>query len=1602
MRLFTKTLLIAAGIVFTSTQGLIRVGVNQDMCNSASEVTSTRSKGILDQLNDHTALNGEHTMQASWTWDSLMNSDTCYKQTDVFYLGPGGADLDSNKMTESPALRFAKWLTEDKYAGAVITSHGHVSMGSGQVQTYLSQIMPVNFAGYSKYCKPLGSNPIQMTLNESMAGHYLTRNLPKTWKMSSHCYVSPQGHADDAVSVASVSAGSGACYESTVSSGSAVTLSKQFTEQAVMYKVLPNGGRIVWLCAPYCGYDLYQPFNLRSGPDEIIFANALEWASGLCKDLNDCYAHGSCSGLNKCECDPGYAGEDCSGFNCPNGCGGDEQGTCSGPNKCTCKGNWAGDTCSECAEGWYGASCTVPQNIKDGTFTENDKWWSGSGKDAISGGQISFSSANKEVEQTAYFAKRNSWNEENMFVVFDVTIPDTGCVLEVYVDGNLLWTSSDNKEVTIGTECKGYVNIESYADSNNNGHTVRFVAKSVTSGKKIIVKNIVNGRGDCSEKGCINGVCRYESYCACNDHWEGEKCDAAVCGDGYIIYNKEACDDGNTADGDGCNSTCQVERGFTCEGMPSVCTPICGDGLVRGGEGCDDGNTVDGDGCSSTCKVEIGCECTGEPSKCSWKCGNNFISGTEECDSSDSISGCTNCIIDNGWDCKLSNYSAEAIENGPSFCMEEKCGDGSKTRSEECDDGDIEDGDGCDKNCKIEPGWECTVAEIWGNSTCKEVCGNSKISASEECDDGNTVDGDGCSSDCKIEPGWYCGDRTLGSSSVCTEKCGDGKKTRSEECDDGNNKDGDGCSSTCKLEDGWDCNTVSMKSECQKEVCGDGIRTRSEKCDNGDLSSDGTTGCTMNCTVTYGWACDPNDFWDKSDCHEVCGNGIKTHWEVCDDGNNLDNYTSGKEDGCNRFCNKTDEGWKCQELDSGISYCYRLCGDGKRTADEECDDGNQNSGDGCSWNCQIEYGWACNPNELGKKSVCKEVCGDTIITHNEECDDGNAADGDGCSSTCKIERGYTCKGTPSVCTSVCGDGTVANNEGCDDGNTVDGDGCSSTCKIEDGWECREDNFKSTCQKIGCGNGVTTSDEECDDGNNKDGDGCSSTCKIEDGWDCVSSFTSVTSCLKKVCGDGKRTSDEECDDGNNKDRDGCSSDCKKEKGVVCLNNNWGQKSNCNPQILCGNGLLTSNEECDDENTVDGDGCSSDCKIEDGWLCRVGPGRTVSYYYPSVCHERICGDGILEGPEECDDGNTVDGDGCSNNCTLEYGYSCIGKKCRSYCGNGVVGEGEECDDGNVFNGDGCSSNCTVEEGWTCTTTDASGLSVCSSTCGDGIVASNEECDDNNTYSGDGCSWDCKVEDKYRCSGAPSFCMVRLTVNHTSVTVVRNNTCAGLMDGEIEAEMSVIINKNFPDKSDYTAEYKITGPGYEFAEFTPNNHWKNLASGKYTIYFYIDRNLENNITVTISEPSTLNGYFLGGDESIGFKMPSTCDAKDGYIKVVASGGVPPYTFYLGEKTSDSGIFEDLGYKDYNTTRIVDANKCTYVFSDTRREIECNFPKMDKFLRDVWARGGSSGVTVLAVVVAVIIVLIVCYWVWDWKAFKKDQKDQKQFNVEMDNLKQ
>jgi len=164
-----------------------------------------------------------------------------------------------------------------------------------------------------------------------------------------------------------------------------------------------------------------------------------------------------------------------------------------------------------------------------------------------------------------------------------------------------------------------------------------------------------------------------------------------------------------------------------------------------------------------------------------------------------------------------------------------------------------------------------------------------------------------------------------------------------------------------------------------------------------------------------------------------------------------------------------------------------------------------------------------------------------------------------------------------------------------------------------------------------------------------------------------------------CGNGRVEPSEECDDGNTDDCDGCSNDCTLVTG-------------------CGDGVVCGAEACDDGNVDDCDGCSASCALEAGLRCGDGIlnsacGELCDPPSPGTCgldcgRIPLCGDGIVDPGEACDDGNTDDCDACTNDCTPVTG-----------CGDGVVCGGEACDDGNADSCDGCSATCSTETGFVC---------------------------------------------------------------------------------------------------------------------------------------------------------------------------------------------------------------------------------------------------------------------------------------------------------------
>lgn len=171
---------------------------------------------------------------------------------------------------------------------------------------------------------------------------------------------------------------------------------------------------------------------------------------------------------------------------------------------------------------------------------------------------------------------------------------------------------------------------------------------------------------------------------------------------------------------------------------------------------------------------------------------------------------------------KFTKNGPTVSAKGPTIACIVECGNSIIEAPEQCDDGDLVSGDGCDSNCTL------------------TACGNGIQTAGEACDDGNLDDGDGCRSDCSVEG------------------CGDGVTDGGEQCDDGNVANGDCCDSGCDFEpNGSSC--TDDGNVCTDDVCnGAGVCGHS----NNTAVCDDSNGCTLNDSCAAG----------------VCGGDLRLPW----------------------------------------------------------------------------------------------------------------------------------------------------------------------------------------------------------------------------------------------------------------------------------------------------------------------------------------------------------------------------------------------------------------------------------------------------------------------------------------------------------------------------------------------------------------------------------------------------------------------------------------------------------------------------------------------------------------------------------------------------
>lgn len=293
-------------------------------------------------------------------------------------------------------------------------------------------------------------------------------------------------------------------------------------------------------------------------------------------------------------------------------------------------------------------------------------------------------------------------------------------------------------------------------------------------------------------------------------------------------------------------------------------------------------------------------------------------------------------------------------------------------------------------------------------------------------------------------------------------------------------------------------------------------------------------------------------------------------------------------------------------------------------------------------------------------------CGNGILEGAEECDDNNRDADDGCSPTCTLE---------------CGDGMVSGDELCDTAIAAGDPGaCPTECDDSD--PCTTDATSGTECAVECVNAPITAPV--------DGDGCcptGETSMTDD--DCATMCGNMLLEMGELCEDGTAMPcPTMCDDGNTCTTDtlsGSAATCDAECAFVditmcsttsdgCCPTGCDSTTDADCSASCGNMIFEPPAElCEDGTSMP---CPTSC--DDGMACTADTLTGT----PSMCNVQCSNTPITM----C----LMTSDGCCpGTCNATNDADCT-----PMCGNGVMEMGEQCDDGNTMSGDGCSATCTTE--------------------------------------------------------------------------------------------------------------------------------------------------------------------------------------------------------------------------------------------------------------------------------------------------------------------
>jgi cysteine-rich repeat protein len=488
------------------------------------------------------------------------------------------------------------------------------------------------------------------------------------------------------------------------------------------------------------------------------------------------------------------------------------------------------------------------------------------------------------------------------------------------------------------------------------------------------------------------------------------------------------------------------------------------------------------------------------------------------------------------------------------------------------------------------------------------ACGGNKAATPGGCEDGNA---DACTYAC-VDPAVDCGAAPACQVATCSDNecafvpdasldgtscgigqvcaggacvpttCGNGIKEGSEECDWGQNNGANaGCETTCRL------------SCASHAACDDGNACNgNETCEPVTVEGQGGQRCAPGSALAPGTSCGTGMLCINQQCTaSSCGDSFTSSPEECDDADVTPG--NGCENDCTFSCVSTDVTRNCTPAD--VCAGQGTCNDTSHT---------------CTPGTPLANNSPCGIGGYCKNAVCTQpVCGNGTPEPGEQCDDGNPSNGDGCDTDCT----YSCVNAATDC----GVPPACQRYSCNAAHVcqLDADAAQNgmTCG-SNGQTCNA----GACTSGVCGNGITEAGEQCDFGsaNNGSGTGCESTCMF--------SCTMLPN---------------SCDDG-----DACNG------AEACVANTVmgraGQRCNAGTPLgdntACGTGKICKSQAC--VSSICGD---SYVDAALGETCE--PPSTASC--DASCHVMICGDGVRAGNEQCDDNNLVNLDGCSSTCKFE---------------------------------------------------------------------------------------------------------------------------------------------------------------------------------------------------------------------------------------------------------------------------------------------------------------------------------------------------------------